>query len=98
MKRTERAELLGVAFDTVTMEAAVARVQELSGIVFDPRVVAAFKEAYLAGELKGDPEASASAQLRHLRKPRFGSHTVEKRNRGAREFGLWEYRLTLTAS
>ena len=27
----------------------------------------------------GDPEASISAQLRHLRKPRFGCHTIEKR-------------------
>jgi len=38
----------------------------------------------------GDPEASVSAQLRHLRKPRFGGHTVE------REYidnGLYKYRL-----
>jgi hypothetical protein len=30
----------------------------------------------------GDPEASVSAQLRHLRKPRFGGHAVEKKNNG----------------
>lgn len=42
----------------------------------------------------GDPAASVSAQLRHLRKARFGSHTVEKRPRGDREHGLWEYRMT----
>lgn len=41
----------------------------------------------------GDPHASISAQLRHLRKTRFGSHTVEKRSRGDRSVGLWEYRL-----
>ena len=38
----------------------------------------------------GDPEASVSAQLRHLRKPRFGGYTVE------REYidnGLYKYRL-----
>ena len=40
------------------MDAAVARIQELSEIVFDPRIVAAFKEAWVAGELKGDPAAS----------------------------------------
>jgi len=37
-----------------------------------------------------DPEASVSAQLRHLRKPRFGGYTVE------REYidnGLYKYRL-----
>ena len=42
---------------------------------------------------KGDPEASISAQLRHLRKPRFGSHTIEKRRRGGPGSGLWEYRM-----
>ena len=37
----------------------------------------------------GDPHASISAQLRHLRKPRFGSFIVEKRSRGDRGNGLW---------
>ena len=41
----------------------------------------------------GDPHASISAQLRHLRKERFGSHTIEKRPRGDRSAGLWEYRI-----
>jgi hypothetical protein len=41
----------------------------------------------------GDPVASVSAQLRHLRKPRFGSWTVSKRHRGERRDGLWEYQL-----
>ena len=40
-----------------------------------------------------DPHASISAQLRHLRKERFGSHTIDKRPRGNRTKGLWEYRL-----
>lgn len=40
-----------------------------------------------------DPHASISAQLRHLRKAKFGSHTVDKRPRGDRSRGLWEYRL-----
>lgn len=40
-----------------------------------------------------DPEASISAQLRFLRRERFGSHLVEKRSRGERENGLWEYRV-----
>lgn len=42
-----------------------------------------------------DPHASVSAQLRHLRKPKFGSHEIEKRPRGKREQGLWEYRMIL---
>jgi len=41
----------------------------------------------------GDPEASISAQIRHLRKPRFGGHTVNKRRRGEPGHGWWEYQL-----
>lgn len=40
----------------------------------------------------GDPEASISAQLRHLRKPRFGGHTINKEHLGD---GLFSYRLAL---
>ena len=38
----------------------------------------------------GDPQASVSAQLRHLRKPRFGGHLVERQHINA---GLFKYRL-----
>lgn len=41
----------------------------------------------------GDPQASISAQLRHLRKERFGGYIIQKRRRGLRTLGLWEYRL-----
>lgn len=44
-------------------------------------------------KLTGDPEASVSAQLRHLRKPRFGGYTVNRRPRGDRSLGLFEYQL-----
>lgn len=44
----------------------------------------------------GDPVASISAQLRHLRKPRFGSHIVERRARADRSAGLFEYRIQAT--
>lgn len=43
----------------------------------------------------GDPHSSVSAQLRNLRKPRFGGFAIEKRYRGDRGDGLWEYRLNL---
>lgn len=42
-------------------------------------------------EATQDPEASVSAQLRHLRKARFGSWTVERRHVAR---GLFEYRVT----
>ena len=41
-----------------------------------------------------DPEASISAQLRHLRKQRFGSHTVNRKHMGS---GLYKYQLIPTA-
>ena len=44
-------------------------------------------------DLTGDPHASISAQLRHLRKRRFGEHIVERQVRGDRTLGLWEYRV-----
>jgi hypothetical protein len=45
------------------------------------------------------PEASISADLRHLKKSRFGKHDVQKRRRklydtkGKEAGGLWEYRM-----
>jgi len=43
--------------------------------------------------ITGDGEASISAQLRHLKKERFGGHTLNKQHRGDRKSGLWEYQL-----
>jgi len=43
--------------------------------------------------LIGDPQASVSAQLRHLRKKKFGAYVVNKRPRGERSLGLFEYQL-----
>lgn len=40
-------------------------------------------------------EASISARLRDLRKPRFGAHTVNRRRRGEASAGVFEYQLTL---
>lgn len=40
-----------------------------------------------------DPQASISAQIRHLKKKKFGSHHVERRRR--QSVGTWEYRLNL---
>ena len=43
----------------------------------------------------GDPAASVSAQLRHLRKEKFGSHDVEKDYIGN---GLYRYKLIPNAN
>lgn len=45
--------------------------------------------------LTGHPEASISAQLRHMRKPRFGLHTVNRRHIS---HGLFEYQLVVNRS
>jgi hypothetical protein len=45
------------------------------------------------GDLTTYGEASISAQLRHLRKRRFGGYVIEKRRRGAPGSGVWEYRI-----
>jgi hypothetical protein len=42
----------------------------------------------------GAPAASASAQLRHLKKPRFGGYVLDRRHVGG---GLWEYHLSVPA-
>ena len=39
------------------------------------------------------PETSVSAYLRDFRKEKFGSHIVDRRTRGTRARGLWEYKL-----
>lgn len=46
-------------------------------------------------EATGDPQASVSAQLRHLRKPRFGGHKVIKQHLG---HGLYAYQLVMEVS
>lgn len=38
----------------------------------------------------GQPEASVSARIRDLRKPKFGGHDVERQYVGK---GLWKYRM-----
>ncbi len=40
----------------------------------------------------GFPQASVSAQLRHMRKEKFGSYRVDKR-RNKPTGGTWEYRV-----
>lgn len=49
-------------------------------------------------KITGDNQASISAQLRNLRKPAFGKHTINKQPRGERENGLWEYQLIVNKS
>jgi len=59
--------------------------------IYDLIKDAAWRTLPELSDATGDPPASISAQLRNLRKKRFGSHTVERRYEGE---GLYSYRLT----
>ncbi len=63
------------------------QIQRIYGLMRDGQ----WRTLHEIQDVTGDPEASISAQLRHLRKDRFGSYDVQKRRRGDR--GLWEYRI-----
>ncbi len=49
-----------------------------------------WRPLWVISVVTGASEASVSARLRDLRKPKFGAHTVERRRV---EDGLWEYRV-----
>jgi hypothetical protein len=61
--------------------------------VYDAMRGGAWRTLTEISAITGDGEASISAQLRNLRKDRFGGFTIEKRSRGDRAIGLFEYRL-----
>ena len=44
-------------------------------------------------KMTGDAESSISAQMRNLRKKKFGSYIVTKRIKGKLLHNLWEYKL-----
>jgi hypothetical protein len=46
--------------------------------------------------MTGDPTTSISAQLRHLRKPKFGEHVIEKARHNDAAGGLFVYRLKVS--
>jgi hypothetical protein len=74
------------AFDVERLQAQMRRVYDaMSGGEW--RTLAEISAA------TGDPPASVSAQLRHLRKRRFGAFIVNRRRRGEPRAGLWEYQL-----
>src|SRR5689334_6409987 len=72
-----------------------ARLTKQLGRVFECMRDGAWRTLQEIADVTGDPHASISAQLRHLRKPRFGASDVQKRRRGLPEHGLYEYRLVV---
>lgn len=63
------------------------------------QAIAAWRTLDEIAQRTGDPQASVSAELRHLRKRKFGGHTVLKRIRRsdrALQGHVWEYRCELS--
>lgn len=69
------------------------RLTKQTGRIYDVMIGGLWLTLFEIATLTGDPESSISAQLRHLRKPRFGSYIVNKRRRGLPGNGLFEYQL-----
>lgn len=67
-----------------------ARLTAQTKRVFDAMKDSQWRTLNQIAELTGDPVASISAQLRHLRKNRFGAHTINRRHISG---GLYEYQL-----
>lgn len=84
----------GPAYDPAHDRARLTgQIQRVFQVLFVSRIFGDWLTLAEIRERTGDPEASISAQLRHLRKPRFGGHTIDKRRRGDPAAGLWEYRM-----
>jgi hypothetical protein len=92
MRKTQRSELLRIAR------------RRQRDVLCDVMLSARQCETWLTldelAKLTHYPQASISAQLRHLRKPEYGGFTVEKRPRAvstvlrSEDFGtVWEYQI-----
>jgi DNA-binding CsgD family transcriptional regulator len=67
-----------------------ARLTNQYNDIFNLMADGEFRSLSKIAALTGHHESSISAQLRHMRKERFGSHTVNKKHKGK---GLFEYQL-----
>jgi hypothetical protein len=74
------------AFDLARLQAQMRR-------VYDLMADGGWRTLREIAAATGDPESSVSAQLRHLRKKKFGAFAVGRRRRGEESRGLWEYQL-----
>lgn len=81
--------------DTYTQEYDQKRLTGQLRAIYDVIIDGKWRTLDEINKLTNAPHASISAQLRNLRKKRFGSHEILKRARGDRSTGLFEYRLEL---
>jgi len=84
----------GLHFDGVTFDPdrdgsrLAAQMQAVYAVMKDGQ----FRTLAALAHITGAPEASVSARLRDLRKPRFGGHTVNRQYVGK---GLFQYQLVV---
>jgi len=92
--RRRRSRTYGPAFDSAC---DAARLRTQTEIIREVMLSAAECATWLTLReielLTHFPQASISAQLRHLRKRAFGGWVVEKRRREPAAEGIWEYRV-----
>jgi len=74
-----------------------ARLARQYARIFDLMKDGKWRSLYDIWYLTGDPESSISAQLRHMRKRRFGAHTVNRRYVDSMD-GLYEYQLIVNVA
>lgn len=67
-----------------------ARLTKQSDKIFNLMRDGVYRTLEQISQLTKEPQASVSAQLRHLRKPKFGSHTINKQYLGD---GIFLYQL-----
>lgn len=79
-------------FDGATFDPALdgERLRRQLGRVFDLMRDGAWRSLAEIAAATGDGEASISARLRDLKKPKFGAYLVERRRESG---GLWRYRV-----
>jgi hypothetical protein len=68
--------------------------QRLTGqlkVLWDLMIDGKWRTQREIGDVTGYQGSSITAQLRNLRKDKFGAHSTPRRIRGERAGGLWEY-------
>jgi biotin operon repressor len=84
----QRSRTMGPAFDAEIDGPAIL---DQHGRIRAYMLSVEWRALHEISEALGYPESSVSAQLRHLRKQRFGGYDVEKRRRDSER--VWEYRV-----
>ena len=87
-------DMAGLHFggSTFVPERDGSRLAEQTKAVFSVMKDGQFRTLSSLAQLTSAPEASVSARLRDLRKPRFGGHTVNREYLGR---GLFQYQLVV---